>query len=64
MAERVAAELVTRAVKTTDNPDPHPCWFDLDKLHIIGIRVSRKAHGLLIEVWDSDPTPPQDLDGR
>jgi hypothetical protein len=64
MAECVAAELVTRAVKTTGNPDPRPRWCQLGELQIIGIRVSRKAQGLLVEVWDSDPTPPQDLDSH
>jgi hypothetical protein len=59
-AERVAAELIARAVETTGNPDPNPRYTDLGELHIIGIRVSRQGNCLLIEVWDSDPTPPQD----
>jgi hypothetical protein len=37
----------------------HTGYSDLSELHIIGIRVSMKASGLLVEVWDSDPTPPQ-----
>jgi hypothetical protein len=59
-AERVAIELITRAVETTGNPDPHPRYSELGELHIIGIRVSTKDPGLLIEVWDRDPSPPQD----
>ncbi len=59
-AEKVAAELTARAVETTGNPDPNPRYTELSELHIIGIRVSRKVHGLLVEVWDSDPIPPQD----
>jgi hypothetical protein len=57
-AQRVAVELITRAVETTGNPDPHPRYSELGELHIIGIRVSVKGSGLLIEVWDSDPSPP------
>lgn len=61
-AERVAAELIARAVETTGNPDPNPRYTELGELHIIGIRVSREDHGLLIEVWDNDPIPPQNPD--
>jgi hypothetical protein len=59
-AERIAIELIARAVETPGNPNPHPCYSDLSELHIIGIRVSVKGSGLLIEVWDCDPSPPQD----
>lgn len=59
-AERVASELIAHAVETTGNPDPHPRYCELAELHTIGIRVSVKDSGLLIEVWDSDPAPPQD----
>jgi hypothetical protein len=59
-AERVAIELITRAVETTGNPNPHPRYSELGELHIIGIRVSAKGSSLLIEVWDRDPSPPQD----
>jgi hypothetical protein len=59
-AQRVAVELIARAVETTGNPDPHPRYSELGELHIIGIRVSVKGSGLLIEVWDRDPSsPPQ-----
>jgi len=37
-------------VETTGSPDPRPRYTDLDELHIIGIRVSVKGSGLLIEV--------------
>lgn len=58
-AEHVAAELIARAVETTGNPDPNPRYLELGELHPIGIRVSAKGYGLLIEVWDRDPTLPQ-----
>lgn len=58
-AERVAAELIARAVETTGNPNPHPRYTDnLGELSTIGIRVRIHRNGLLIEVWDCDPTPP------
>ncbi|MGI9004085.1 MAG: hypothetical protein ACR2GH_20960 [Pseudonocardia sp.] len=60
VAERVAAELIARAVETTGNPDPCPRYSELGELRIIGIRVSATDSGLLIEVWDSDPTPPHE----
>lgn len=47
-------------METTGNPDPHPRYSELGELHIIGIRVSVKGSGLLIEAWDCDPSPPQD----
>jgi hypothetical protein len=59
-AERVTAELITRAVETTGNPDPHPRYNDLEQLRLIGIRISHTGQDLLIEVWDSNPTPPKD----
>jgi len=60
-AEALAVELISRAVETTGNPDPHLRYTELLKnpLLLIGIRVSPKDNGLLIEVWDSDP-PPHD----
>ncbi len=63
-AKRVATELITRAVEITGNPDPYPHWSQLGELHIIGIRVSPKINSLLVEVWDSDPTPPDGYDGH
>jgi hypothetical protein len=58
IAERIAAELVTRAVKTTGNPNPHPHWSQLGELHLIGVGLRMEGRSLLVEVWDSDPTPP------
>lgn len=58
--EQVAVELMARAVETTGNPYPCPRHNELGELHIIGIRVSATDSGLLIEVWDSDPTPPHE----
>ena len=35
-----------------------------DRLPNIGIRITQRDHGLLIEVWDSDPTPLQGADAH
>jgi hypothetical protein len=58
-AETLAVGLITRAVETTGNPNPHLRYTEVLKnsLPLIGIRVSRKGSGLLIEIWDSDPHP-------
>ena len=63
-AQRLAVELVTRAVETTGNPNLRPHFTELSKKRPpnIGIRITQQDHGLLIEVWDSDPTPPQGTD--
>jgi hypothetical protein len=65
-AETLAVELVTRAVETTGNPKPRPRFTEVPKNRPpnIGIRITQQVHGLLIEVWDSDPTPPQDADAH
>jgi hypothetical protein len=65
-AETLAVELITRAVETTGNPNPRPSFTELlkDRLPKIGIRIIQRVHGLLIEVWDSDPTPLQDADAH
>ncbi|HUR02165.1 MAG TPA: hypothetical protein VM347_06485 [Nonomuraea sp.] len=59
-AEQVGAHLIARAVETTGNPDPNIRYTDLDpaRLHVVGIRVHRRANALIIDVWDTDPTPP------
>jgi hypothetical protein len=61
-AETLAVELITRAVETTGNPNPRPSFTELSKNRPpnIGIRITQRDHGLLIEVWDSVPTPPRD----
>jgi hypothetical protein len=63
-AQTLAVELITRAVETTGNPNPRPRFTELSKKRPpnIGIRITQQDHGLRIEVWDSDPTPPQDAD--
>ncbi|MFC4009404.1 hypothetical protein ACFOY2_19385 [Nonomuraea purpurea] len=60
VAEQVAAHLIARAVKTTGHPDPHPRYSEIDPaaLAVVGVRVHRRADALIIDVWDSDPTPP------
>lgn len=65
-AQRLAVELITRAVETTGKPDPHLRYTELreNPPPLIGIRVSMRDHGLLIEVWDSDSTPPHDTDAH
>lgn len=49
-AETLAVELVTRAVETTGNPNPHPSFTELSKNRppSIGIRITQRDHGLLI----------------
>lgn len=59
LAQRVMTELVTRAVETTGNPDPRLRHIDVEELQAIRIRVSTLGSTLLVEVWDSDPTPPE-----
>jgi hypothetical protein len=65
-AETLAVELITRAVETTGNPNPHPSFTELPRNRPpnIGIRITQQDHGLFIEVWDSDPTPPQGADAH
>jgi hypothetical protein len=64
-AQQIAVELITRAVETTGNPDPHPNYTEmLNPPPLIGIRITRtQTSGLLIDVWDSDPTPPLPAQG-
>jgi hypothetical protein len=65
-AETLAVELVTRVVETTGNPKPCPRCSELskDRPPNIGIRITQGDHGLFIEVWDSDRTPPQGADAH
>lgn len=53
-AEMVVSQLVTRAVKLTGKPTPPP---------LIGIRLTLIRAGLLVEVWDSNPTSPLPAEG-
>jgi hypothetical protein len=59
-AEEVARELVSRAVKTTGIPGPHPRWTEMqDKdIPLIEVRLRLEYPSLLIEVWDGDRTSP------
>lgn len=62
-AERVAVELVARAVETTGIPDDEPRWTEIDELPTIGVRVSVKHDVLLIEVRDCDCASPVPVQG-
>ncbi|HKR52529.1 MAG TPA: hypothetical protein VJT72_23720, partial [Pseudonocardiaceae bacterium] len=57
-AERVAVELISRAVETAGIPQLHPLWIELDRLQLISIQLRCTGRSLLIHVWDSDTTPP------
>ncbi|MGH3751866.1 MAG: ATP-binding protein [Pseudonocardiaceae bacterium] len=61
-AQTLAVELVTRAVETTGNPNPYFTELPKNRPPNIGIRITQRDRGLIIEVWDSDPTPPQGTD--
>ncbi|MGC7103116.1 hypothetical protein ACPZ19_51400 [Amycolatopsis lurida] len=60
-AELVTVELVRRAVNTTGVPGARPGSADLHDLHVIHVQLCRARRGLIIEVWDIDPTPPHRL---
>ena len=57
-------ELVTNAVKTTGVMDEHPRWWELDHLNLIRVRLLGMDASLVIEVWDSDPEPPELMNPR
>ncbi|WP_433517748.1 hypothetical protein ACQP2T_20700 [Nonomuraea sp. CA-143628] len=59
-AEQVAEHLIARAVEITGYPDPNLRYSDIDltTLAVVSIRVHRRADALIIDVWDTDPTPP------
>ncbi len=57
-AELVTSELVTNAVNATGTTNPRPRWSDLHNLALITVRLVGTADGLVIEVWDRDPSPP------
>lgn len=60
-AEQAVAELVTDAVRTTGVDVHHPEPIDLIRLNLklIKIMVSHRRDAVLIEVWDTDSTPPE-----
>ncbi|MEU7739086.1 hypothetical protein [Nonomuraea sp. NPDC049158] len=59
-AERTAGHLLARAVENTGHPDPNPRYSDINPATIaaVSIRVHRRVDALIIDVWDTDPTPP------
>ncbi|MFG1682526.1 hypothetical protein ACGFNP_20330 [Nonomuraea sp. NPDC049269] len=59
-AEQTAGHLLARAVENTGHPDPNPRYSDINPATItaVSIRVHRRADALIIDVWDTDPTPP------
>lgn len=59
-AEIVVAELIGDAVAATGIVIEHPSYLDLyDKqLTLVDLRLQRLGTRVLIEVWDTDPTPP------
>jgi hypothetical protein len=62
-AEQAAAHLIARAVETTGDPDPNPRYTGIDftRIPVLGIRAHRRADALIIDVWDTDPTPPNSV---
>jgi len=56
--ELVISELVTNSVKATGLTDAEPKWADLAALVTIQVRVLLYQAGVIIEVWDRDPTVP------
>lgn len=61
-AQRVVIVLAAHAVETAGNPDPNPHYRRAVQLHVIGVRISRQGHGLLVEECDNDPASPHDPD--
>jgi len=59
-AEQATGHLIARAVETTGHPDPNPRYADIDPASVanVGVRVHRRAEALIVDVWDTDPTPP------
>ena len=57
-------ELVTSAVKATGVMDEHPRWWELDHLNLIRVRLLGMDASIVIEVWDSDPEPPELMNPR
>jgi len=57
----VVTELVTDAVTATGVIDEHPRWTELDHVNLIRVRLLGMDAGIAIEVWDSDPEPPESV---
>jgi anti-sigma regulatory factor (Ser/Thr protein kinase) len=57
-AELVISELVTNSVQATGLTDAEPTWAGVGDLATIQVRVLLYQTGVVIEVWDRDPTVP------
>lgn len=57
-AELLASELVANAVKSTGIADPGLAYSALKHLALIQVRLLLFEHSVVLEVWDTDPTPP------
>ena len=57
-AELVISELVTNSVRATGLTDTNPGWADLGGLATIDVRLLLYPAGVIVEVWDRDPTAP------
>jgi len=60
VTEQTAEHLIARAVEITGHPGPSPRYSDIDPVTLatVSIRVHRRADALIIDVWDTDSTPP------
>jgi anti-sigma regulatory factor (Ser/Thr protein kinase) len=57
-AELLISELVTNAVKQTGRVEGPPTAEPSETTALIGIRVRHIPAGIVLAVWDNDPTPP------
>jgi anti-sigma regulatory factor (Ser/Thr protein kinase) len=57
-AELVMSELVTNSVQATGLTGTGPRWADLGGVAAIQVRVLLFQTGIIVEVWDRDPTAP------
>jgi anti-sigma regulatory factor (Ser/Thr protein kinase) len=62
--EVIVSELVTNAVKATGSLDERPVWSrSRGRVNTICLCVSATVEpGVVIEVWDSDVTPPVEVE--
>jgi hypothetical protein len=58
-ADQIVTELVAEAVMPTRASYPQDRRSPPNDLKLLTVRVSRAAHSVLIEVWDSRPANPQ-----
>lgn len=57
-AQQAAAELTRRAVATTGITEIRPHWTEVEDLHPIRVCLQWTNACVVLEVHDSDPTPP------